>query len=46
MGISFLSALKRLNILIGEQLEAVTVKKKLDSWTLKLNSDMAKKSTR
>jgi hypothetical protein len=42
VGISFLSALKRLNILTGEQLEAATVKKKLDAWTQKLNSDMAK----
>jgi hypothetical protein len=42
VGISFLSALKRLNILTGEQVDAATVKKKLDTWTQKLNSDVAR----
>jgi len=41
-GISYLSALKRLNILTGDQIEATTAKKKLDIWTAKLNSDIAK----
>jgi len=42
MGISYLSALKRLGILTGDQIEAATSKKKLDTWTAKLNSDMTK----
>ena len=42
MGISYLSALKRMNILSGDQLDADISKKKLDTWTNKLNADMSK----
>jgi len=42
VGISFLSALRRLNIVTGNQDEAVTTKKKLDIWTAKLASDTEK----
>jgi hypothetical protein len=44
-GISFLSALRRLNALTGEQLEAAEVKKKLDAWTQKLNLDIARQKS-
>ena len=46
MGITFLSALKNLNILTGDRIEAETVKKKLEAWTAKLTSDMAKQIIR
>jgi len=42
MGITFLSALRRLNILTGNQEEAVTSKKKLDIWNTKLATDIEK----
>lgn len=41
-GIQFLSALKRLNFLTGDQLDAEITKKKLDTWTNKLASDINK----
>jgi hypothetical protein len=43
VGVSFLSALKRLNILTGDQLDAATAKKKLDIWTQKLNADITRR---
>jgi hypothetical protein len=42
MGINFLSALKRLHILLGDRDDAETVKKKLDIWTSKLETDIKK----
>ena len=42
IGISFLAALRRLNIVTGNQNEAVDNKKKLDVWNVKLASDMEK----
>ena len=42
MGITFLSALKNLNVLTDDRIEAETVKKKLEVWSAKLASDMAK----
>ena len=42
MGILFLSALRRLCIVTGDQAEAVTTKKKLDTWNQKLAADMEK----
>ena len=42
MGVSFLAALRRLNILTGNQEEAITAKKKLDIWNIKLASDTEK----
>jgi len=41
-GISFLSALRRLSIVTGNQEEAVEAKKKVDVWNGKLASDMEK----
>ncbi|MDR0623444.1 MAG: hypothetical protein LBG10_03345 [Treponema sp.] len=41
-GITFLSALRRLHIILGDREEAETVKKKLDIWSLKLESDIKK----
>ena len=41
-GIIFLSALRRLNIILGDRDEAEIVKKKLDIWTVKLESDLRK----
>jgi hypothetical protein len=43
MGISFLAALRRLHIVLGDREEAETVKKKLDIWTAKLDKDEKKK---
>ncbi|MDR0640827.1 MAG: hypothetical protein LBG07_00035, partial [Treponema sp.] len=40
MGIRFLSALRRLLLVFGEQEEAWTVKRKLDIWESKLNKDI------
>jgi len=42
MGITFLSALRRLNIVTGNQEEAATAKKKLDIWNVKLATDAEK----
>jgi len=42
MGINFLSALRRLNYNIGDQVESVNIKKKFDTWNQKLAADMAK----
>ena len=42
MGISFLSALRRLNTLTGAHLDAANVKKQLEAWTNKLTADMIK----
>jgi len=42
MGINFLSALRRLDIVTGDQNEAVMVKKKLDVWNVKLATDTEK----
>ena len=41
-GIFFLSALRRLHIVLGDRDEAEIVKKKLDIWTAKLESDLKK----
>jgi hypothetical protein len=46
LGITFLSALKNLNILTGDRIEAETIKKKLEAWSAKLTSDMAKQVIR
>jgi len=42
MGVSFLSALRRLNIITANQEEAVDTKKKLDVWNAKLAADTEK----
>jgi hypothetical protein len=42
MGISFLSALRRVDILTNDQAEAVATKKKLDIWNVKLATDTEK----
>jgi hypothetical protein len=42
MGITFLSALRRVDILTGDQAEAVATKKKLDIWNVKLTTDTEK----
>jgi hypothetical protein len=42
MGINFLSALKRLHILLGDRDDVETVKKKLDIWASKLETDIKK----
>ncbi|MDR1059295.1 MAG: hypothetical protein LBL43_07065 [Treponema sp.] len=42
MGINFLSALKRLHILLGDREDVETVRKKLDIWTSKLETDIKK----
>jgi hypothetical protein len=42
IGISYIAALRRLNIVTGNQEEAVEAKKKLDVWNVKLASDMEK----
>jgi hypothetical protein len=41
-GIIFLSALRRVSIILGDREGAETAKKKLDIWTLKLESDLKK----
>lgn len=46
MGILFLSALKRLHTVMGDKDDMVTVKKKLDIWSAKLESDIKKKEDR
>jgi hypothetical protein len=42
MGLSFLCALRRLDILTNDQAEAVATKKKLDIWNVKLATDTEK----
>jgi hypothetical protein len=41
-GINFLAALRRLHIVLGDREETETVKKKLDIWSAKLESDSKK----
>jgi hypothetical protein len=41
-GINFLAALRRFHIILGDRDEAETVKKKLDIWSTKLESDLKK----
>jgi len=41
-GINFLSALKRLDIFTGDQESAVTNKKKIETWTARMNADAEK----
>jgi hypothetical protein len=43
-GINFLAALRRLHIVLGDREEAETVKKKLDIWSAKLESDSKKQN--
>jgi hypothetical protein len=43
-GINFLSALKRIHIVLGDREEAEIVKKKLDIWSAKLERDLTKKN--
>jgi hypothetical protein len=43
LGISFLYALRRIHILMGERDEAETVKKKLETWSAKLEADMKRR---
>jgi hypothetical protein len=43
-GISFLSALRRIHIVLGNREEAEILKKKLDIWSAKLEKDVTKKS--
>jgi hypothetical protein len=42
MGIIFLSALRRIHIIVGDRDDAETVKKKLDVWSSKLEIDTKK----
>ncbi|MDR2718627.1 MAG: hypothetical protein LBB89_11270 [Treponema sp.] len=42
LGIMYLAALRRISILTGDQEEAVTTKKKLDIWKVKLATDTEK----
>ncbi|MDR0583207.1 MAG: hypothetical protein LBG57_02500 [Treponema sp.] len=41
-GMAFLSALRRLYLLLGDREEAETVKKKLEIWSVKLETDLKK----
>jgi len=43
MGIHFLNALRRIHALLGERLEAETLKKKADIWSSKLEMDQKRK---
>jgi hypothetical protein len=43
MGINFLAALRRVHIILGDRDDAETVKKKLEIWSVKLESDLKKK---
>ncbi|MDR2433647.1 MAG: hypothetical protein LBD47_03665 [Treponema sp.] len=43
-GMTFLSALRRLYLLLGDREEAETVKKKLDIWSIKLEKDLKKQA--
>jgi len=45
-GISFLSALKRVHIVLAENDEAEAIKKKLSIWTAKLETDLKKQEER
>jgi hypothetical protein len=42
MGINYLSALRRIHIILGDSVDAATTKKKLDTWNNKLAADMEK----
>jgi hypothetical protein len=42
-GIAFLSALRRVHVVMGDRDEAETVKKKLDTWSVKLEADLKKR---
>jgi hypothetical protein len=42
VGINFLSALRRIHIVVGDSAEAATTKKKLDTWNNKLTADIEK----
>jgi hypothetical protein len=42
-GINFLGSLRRIHVLMGERDEAETVRKKLDIWSTKLETDIKKK---
>jgi hypothetical protein len=42
-GIGFLKALRRIHILLGEKNEAEIVKKKIDIWSVKMETDLRKK---
>ncbi|MDR0403617.1 MAG: hypothetical protein LBH35_08535 [Treponema sp.] len=44
-GINFLSALRRIHILLGDREEVETVKKKLDIWSAKLETDIKRMET-
>jgi hypothetical protein len=44
-GIAFLSALRRLHILLGDRDDAEMVRKKLDAWSEKLEMDQKKTET-
>lgn len=44
LGISYLGALKRIHILMGEREETETVKKKQEIWAAKLESDIKRRS--
>jgi hypothetical protein len=43
MGINFLAALRRVHIILGDREDVETVKKKIEIWSAKLESDMKKK---
>jgi hypothetical protein len=43
MGINFLAALRRIHIMLGDREDAETVKKKIEIWSAKLESDLKKK---
>jgi hypothetical protein len=44
MGINFLSSLRRIHVLLGNRDEVGLTKKKLDTWTAKLEADMKRNS--
>jgi hypothetical protein len=44
-GINFLSALRRIHALMGDREEAETVKKKLEIWSAKLETDIKRMET-
>ena len=46
MGLNFLSALKRINNVLGDREELDEIKKKLDSWTAKLEKDTQSRKQR
>ncbi|QQO08552.1 hypothetical protein [Breznakiella homolactica] len=43
LGISFLGALRRIHVILGDRDDAETVKKKYDIWSAKLEADIKKK---